>query len=89
MKLTKLEPLPLEASREQILARLGEFKVTALNIAVTQLTDQNAHLMEPREVKQLTDLVLSLEDTIRETPSEGKEVRTIQRLLDKYGNSNE
>lgn len=81
-------PLTLTATREEIIQRLNDFKVTSLNYAYDTITHPNAQHLEPREVKQLTDIVLSLEDSIvNNDQSEGKQARTIRRLLDRYTTS--
>ena len=79
------QKLSLTATREEIIARLSEFKIHALNYAHSTISDPNIQHMEPREVKQLTDIVLSLEDSIvNSDQSEGKQARTVRRLLDRY-----
>lgn len=76
--------LPIDASQADILNHLNTFKVHALNYAMNTITDKNAVHLEPREVKQLVDIVLSLEDSIKIDDTEGKQARTIKRLLDRY-----
>ena len=79
-----IKNLPLTATREEILENLNYFKLAALNYATNQITSHNSQHLEPKEVKTLTDIVLSLEDTVTSQQSEGKQARTIQKILDKY-----
>ena len=81
--------LTLEASTEEIIAKLNHFKIHALNFATETMTNENAKHLEPREVKQLTDIVLSLEDSINLEDSEGKQARTVKRLFDRYTSTEE
>jgi len=82
-----ITPLALEATREEVLLNINALKIKALNYSLSKfnhpLAEQN---LDIREAKQLTDLVLTLEDSLR-TPLEGTEgskVRLVQKLLDKY-----
>ena len=82
-----ITPLPLEATRDEILLNINALKIKALNYSLSKfnqpLVNQN---LDIREAKQLTDLVLTLEDSLR-TPLEGTEgskARLVQKLLDKY-----
>lgn len=79
-----MNKLPIDASQKEILENLNSFKIYALNYAMATITDSNAQHLEPREVKQLVDIVLSLEDSISIDDSEGKQARTVKRLLDRY-----
>lgn len=81
--------LPLDASTEDILKHLGIYKIHALNFALKTMTDTNAVHLEPKEVKILTDIVLSLEDSISVEDSEGKQARTVKRLFDRYTTNEE
>ncbi len=76
--------LPIDASQADILKNLNSFKILALNYAVNTMANDNSIHLEPREVKSLVDIVLSLEDSIKIEDSEGKQVRTVQRLLARY-----
>jgi len=81
-------PLPVSATREQILNNINAFKIKALNYSLEQFSHPSTiQNLEVREAKQLTDLVLTLEDSLR-TPlesTEGSKTRLVQKLLDKYG----
>ena len=81
--------LTIDASQADILKYLNDFKVHALNYAMNTMTDKNAVHLEPREVKSLVDIVLSLEDSIKIDDTEGKQARTIKRLLDRYTSGSE
>ena len=81
--------LSITATTEEILANLNLFKIYALNYAVDTMTNENSQHLEPREVKQLTDIVLSLEDSISVEDTEGKQARTVQRLLSRYTSDSE
>lgn len=76
--------LAIDASQADILKNLNSFKIHALNYALGTITHPNAEHLEPREVKSLVDIVLSLEDSIKIDDTEGKQARTIKRLLDRY-----
>lgn len=81
--------LSIDASQAEILKHLNDFKVHALNYAMNTMTDKNAVHLEPKEVKSLVDIVLSLEDSIKIDETEGKQARTIKRLLDRYTSGSE
>lgn len=76
--------LPIDASQKEILLSLSLFKVHALNYAMKTITHANSEHLEPREVKALVDIVLSLEDSISIDDTEGKQARTVKRLMDRY-----
>jgi hypothetical protein len=76
--------LPIDASQAEILLSLNTFKIHALNYAMGTITHSNAEHLEPREVKALVDIVLSLEDSIHIEDTEGKQARTIKRLMERY-----
>lgn len=76
--------LPIDASQAEILLSLNTFKIHALNYAMGTITHPNAEHLEPREVKSLVDIVLSLEDSIQIEDTEGKQARTIKRLMERY-----
>jgi hypothetical protein len=81
------KPLSLQATKQEILARLDDYKITALNLTYEKITHQDAKYYEPRDIKVLTDIVLSIEDSFGDKLTEGAQVRTIQLLLDRYGSS--
>lgn len=81
--------IPIDASTEEILLSLQLFKIHALNYAQKTITHANSEHLEPREVKALVDIVLSLEDSIKVDDTEGKQVRTVKRLLDRYTSNDE
>lgn len=79
-----IPPLASQASQADILTHLGHFKIQALNYSMATITGKDAKYLEPKEVKSLTDMVLNLEDSIKNSMPEGQQVRTVKRLLDKY-----
>lgn len=76
-----------QATQEEILEHLNSFKIQALNYAVKVISGPNSQHLEPREVKSLTDIVLSLEDSIKSNSSEGSQARKIQQLLSRYSSN--
>ncbi len=80
-----IQPLTTKPSRELVLEHLEHFKVQAMNFALATMTNKDSKYLEPKEVKTLTDMVLNLEDSIRQTVPEGQQARAVHRLLDKYG----
>lgn len=83
-----MKVLTPQATQEEILEHLNSFKIQALNYAVKTISDPDiARMIEPREVKQLTDIVLSLEDSIKSNGSEGSQARKIRLLLDRYSSN--
>lgn len=79
--------LTTQATQEEIIAHLNSFKIKALNYAVNTISGPNSHHLEPREVKSLTDIVLSLEDSIKSNSSEGSQARKVQQLLARYSSN--
>ena len=79
--------LPETPTLEEILAHINTFKVKALNLAMSKVTDVDANMLEPREIKTLVDLAINIEDSLEYRGEEGKQARLIQKLLTKYDNT--
>jgi len=74
----------MQLSIEIVRSNIDIFKEKTLELATRAVTDNNARYLEPRELKTYTDIVINIEDSLKNNTNEGETARKITRLLNKY-----